>query len=304
MFGRDKKFDVEHALIMFAEDYVFLPAWGIYDDQALSKLLDRARECHVYMIGYMPKVEFLRASQEGRRFFCHMKVVDEEFSVPYDLPDGVELGCDQGHWHLFDTSGQRYLPNKGDMQTRLSKITDKVYFDVQYVGQAFGKDGSRNALDRLKKHETLQEISIKGVPQDHSLQLLLLKVKQGNSMATFFNPFAAGKTQGEQRIKAGMDKLFSPNEAERTTLYEASLIRHFEPSFNIEFKNSFPSTNLKVLEDCYDKDFAALVAEINFNHLPFVFKSEKSPSSRNVIAVHNLHAAEERDVFFGRNPRD
>jgi hypothetical protein len=29
MFGKDKKFDVEHALIMFAEDYVFLPAWAI-----------------------------------------------------------------------------------------------------------------------------------------------------------------------------------------------------------------------------------------------------------------------------------
>lgn len=63
MFGKDKKFDVEHALIMFAEDYVFLPAWAIYDDKALSELLDRARECHVYMIGYMPKVEFLSASQ-------------------------------------------------------------------------------------------------------------------------------------------------------------------------------------------------------------------------------------------------
>lgn len=302
MFGIDKKFDVEHALIMFAEDYLFLPAWGIYEDQAPPGLLDRAKECHVYMIGYMPIVEFLRASQEERRFFCHMRVLDEEFCVPFDLPDGFELGCDRGRWHLFNKAGQRYFPNETEMQTRLSQMTEKVYFDVQYIGQAFGKDGSRNALDRLKKHETLQKISIKGVPKDHDLKLILLKVKEGNSMLTFFNPFASEKTQSDQRIKAGLNKLFSPNEAEKTTLYEASLIRHFEPTFNKEFKNSFPSTNMKVLEDCYEKDFAALVAEINFDHLPFVFRSEKQLSSENVIAVHNLHASDERDVFFGRKP--
>lgn len=302
MFGAGKEFDVEHAIITYAEDYVFLPAWAIYDDAILQEYLDRIQKCHIYMIGFMPKVDFLEASQEGRRLFCHMKVLGEFFKVPFDLPDGLNLGCDDGHWYLFDTSEKRYFPSEGQIQSRLSMMTDAVYFDVQYIGQAYGKDGSRNALDRLMKHETLQKISIKGVPDGHSLQLFLIKLQSGNSLATLFNPRADKRDQGIERIRAGIEKLFNPNEAERTTLYEASLIRYFEPKFNKEFKESFPSTNLKVLKDCYQKDFAALVAEISFDELPFVFRSETQASSRTVMAVHNLHKADARDVFFGRRP--
>jgi len=75
-----------------------------------------------------------------------------------------------------------------------------------------------------------------------------------------FNPWANDKCRGSERIKKGLDKLFGTNEAERTTLYEASLIRYFQPPFNKEFKNSFPSTNMKVLADCYDK--VSISAEI------------------------------------------
>lgn len=50
------------------------------------------------------------------------------------------------------------------MQTRLA-LTGKVYFDIQYIGQAYGKSGSRNALDRLRKHETVQKIALQGVPE-------------------------------------------------------------------------------------------------------------------------------------------
>ena len=298
-----KAFDVEHAQIMFAEDYVHLPAWGIYDEEALAPFLDRARQCHVYMIGFTPKVEFLGASQDEEMLFCHMKVLDEEFLVPFRLPKGLELGCDAGYWHLFDKQGRRFFPNEATIQANLSKISGKVYFDVQYVGQAFGKDGSRNALDRLKKHETLQKISLKGAPEGHILQLLLLKIKKGNSIATVFNPFAKDTSHGEERIRAGLNKLFEPNEAERTTLYEASLIRHFEPKFNKEFKESFPSTNLKVLADCYDKDFAALVAEINFDDFPYFIKSEKQAAAPTIMALHNLHEGDDRDVFFGKKLR-
>ena len=129
--------------------------------------------------------------------------------------------------------------------------------------------GSRNALDRLKKHETLQRIAVKGIPDSYKLTILMLAIEPGNRLVTMFNPRAKDMSQGSERIKKGLDKLFDTNEAERTTLYEASLIRYFQPPFNKEFKNSFPSTNMKVLADCYDKDFATLVAEICIDELPF-----------------------------------
>ena len=48
-----------------------------------------------------------------------------------------------------------------------------IDFEVLYIGQAFGDGGSRNALDRLLKHETLQKIAVKGVPAGSVLMLLL-----------------------------------------------------------------------------------------------------------------------------------
>jgi len=84
------------------------------------------------------------------------------------------------------------------------------------------------------------------------------------------------------------------------TLYEPSLIRHFQPPFNKEFKESFPSTNLKVLADCYDKDFSTLISEICIDELPFKMTSDAVPPSQYHTAKFDLHEDEVRQIFFGR----
>ena len=119
-----------------------------------------------------------------------------------------------------------------------------------------------------------------------------------DSTVTVINPRALDRSQGSERIRKGLDKLFGTDEAERTTLYEAALIRYFQPPFNTIFKNSFPSTNLKVLADCYDKDFAAVVAEISIDELPFTLFSDAIAHRSNHIAKFDLHDDEARRVFF------
>jgi hypothetical protein len=81
-------------------------------------------------------------------------------------------------------------------------------------------------------------------------------------------------------------------------LFEAAFIRYFSPQFNKEFKNSFPSTNLKVLEDCYDKDFSAVFAEINIDGLPFQLCSESISAKHYHFAKHDLHKEKDRKAFF------
>jgi hypothetical protein len=117
-------------------------------------------------------------------------------------------------------------------------------------------------------------------------------------MFTLFNPRAKDKEHGAERISNGLDKLFNTNEAERITLYEASLIRYFQPKYNKEFKDSFPSTNMKVLTDCYGKDFSALIAEICIDELPFKMFTETVPAKQYHKAKHDLHNDEARKVFF------
>ena len=206
--------------------------------------------------------------------------------------------CENELWYLENAKGERFFPKEEKAFRRLNNEQDAVGLKVLYIGQAYGKDGSRNALDRLLKHEMLQKIAVKGIPDGYRLTLLLLEIQPGNTMFTLFNPRAKDKDQSAQRISSGLDKLFNTNEAERITLYEASLIRYFQPKYNKEFKDSFPSTNMKVLADCYDKDFAALVAEICIDELPFKMFTETVTAKQYHRAKHDLHDDEARKVFF------
>lgn len=295
-FGR-ALYDVEHALGMYAVNFCTMPAEGLYDKEALAPLMSLIESCHIYLIGLTPVVSFVDAKQDDGQLNLKFTVAGNEHTVSYDLHEGLSLKQDGEFHYLEDDSGKRYWPK--DMLAQLSSESRAVNFQVKYIGQAYGKDGSRNAVDRLLKHETLQKIALKGVPDRHQLTLLLLAVQPNNQLLTLMNPFASNKDGGPQRIKCGLDKLFSTTERERIALYEAALIRYFHPEFNKEFKNSFPSTTLKILQDCYEKDFSAVVAEICIDELPFRLCSTVVEPAVYHISKHNLHNDADRRMFFG-----
>lgn len=292
-------YDIEHALGMYAFSYCTIPAQTIYDKEALTPMMSVVESCHIYLIGYTPIINFVDATLNEGCLDLLFEVVGNGYTVSYDVPSGVSLIEDGDILYLQDEAGEKYWPNNRDMQSRLSSVSKAVNFDVKYIGQAYGKDGSRNAIDRLLKHETLQKISLKGVPDGHRLTLLMIAIQPNNQLFTAMNPFAKNKTDGPARIRSGLDKLFNTTEQERVALYEASLIRYFRPEFNIEFKNSFPSTNLKILQDCYEKDFSAVVSEICIDELPFRLYSQSIEPNWYHIARHNLHKEEDRKMFFG-----
>lgn len=297
LFG-DKRFDIEHALSMFATSFVLMPAFGIYEKEIVAAFKSQIAKCHIYIIGTMPKMETVDQRLEDRRLIIGMVVGGKRHELSWPMPEGVEMVETERGWFVRKGDGY-WAPSDDEMAQRLNNEQDAIRFEVLYIGQAYGKDGSRNALDRLLKHETLQRISVKGVPDDQRLTLLMLEIEPGNRMITFMNPRAKNTEDGSARISAGLDKLFGTSDAERVTLYEASLIRHFQPPYNKEFKESFPSTNLKMLADCYDKDFSALISEICIDELPFKMTSDAVSPSQYHTAKFDLHEDEARQVFFG-----
>ncbi len=295
----NKKFDIEHALNMYARSFSLLPASAIYDEEALKPFMPVIEKCHIYLIGKVPKVDFVGARQSDRTLFVSMKLLGKTYEVDWPLPDGINLKEEDGLWYLLDEQGKRSFVNEEARFQKLAQTHDSLRFDVQYIGQAYGADGSRNALDRLRKHETLQKIAVQGVPEGYRLQLILLEVVPATRVITVFNPKAEDKTQGTERIKAGLDKLFGTDEKERVSLFEAAFIRYFRPPFNEKFKDSFPSTNMKVLKDCYAKDFSAIIAEICFDgRLPFKLYSGQVEAKDHHMASFNLSTEDDRAVFF------
>lgn len=293
-------FEVEHALGLYAKGYCTLPAEKIYDQELLAPMMELIQDCHIYLIGLVPKISLDDAKLEGGKLTFYMTVLGKTYEVPLHCPDDWTLVEAEGEYIVLSPSGERYQVDPEYLQSRLSDISKVIDFEVKYIGQAYGTDGSRNALDRLLKHETLQKISLKGIPATHKLTLLLLKTFPNGQLFTVFNPFAKNRDDDGARIRAGIAKLHDTNEQERITLYEASLIRYFMPEYNKEFKNSFPSTNLKVLQDCYEKDFSAIVAEISIDDLPFRLFSSAVPPANSHIARHALHDEADRKIFFSR----
>lgn len=297
LFGR-AAFDIEHALGMYAYSYCTIPAESIYDDKLLVPYLEIIETCHIYLIGFTPKIDFTDAKQIDRTLKLSFSVLGEEYIVSYELPQEFSLKQDGDMYYLEDSLKKRYWPNELEMQLRLCQQSKPIDFEVKYVGQAYGQNGSRNAIDRLRKHETLQKIALNGVQDGYRISLLLLAVQPNNQLITAINPFARNQEDGSSRIQSGLEKLFNTSEEERVSLYEAALIRYFYPHFNKTFKDSFPSTNLKVLQDCYEKDFSSVVAEICFDEFPFRLWSSAVKPAFTHIAQHDLHKNDDRRMFF------
>jgi len=297
LFGT-KRFDVEHSLNMYADGFVVLPAFAIYEEDIVDAYKVQIQDCHIYLIGVIPKIDLVDCIQDGVDLVTSYHVAGQQHDLRWPIGPGFSLkGDGASGWYVVDAAGTKSVPSQNALMARVNAEMN-INFKVLYIGQAFGDNGSRNALDRLRKHETLQKIAVKGVPQGYVLTLLLLEITDSPRMIMMFNPFAKDTTQGLNRIDKGIEKLANTSAAERTTLYEASLIRYFSPHYNKEFKDSFPSTNMKLLADCYDKDIAAVTAELALDGLPFKLYSDSVVARDFHVAHHDLHKEEDRKVFF------
>lgn len=293
-----KMFDVEHTFNLYALSYVTVPAEGLYDAERLKEHAELIKDCHIYIVGFVPKIDLKNMTQNGTKLTMSFESLGNPYDLVFEIPDGLNLIWKDEMW-LLEKDGLFASPP--DEQLCCLKLHEQYgtgQFLVKYIGQVFGKDGSRNALDRLMKHEKLQEIAIKGAPPGHKLQILMVEIAPGNKIITVFNPRAAHTSKGDERINQGLDKLYGTDEKERVSLYEAALIRYFMPAYNLEFKDSFPSTNLKILQDCYAKDFAGVTAEIGFDEFPFTLYSDKVRAKDHHIAHFDLHDDIARKVFF------
>lgn len=302
IFG-EMQFSIENILTMSATGFVLMPAGALYEKKLLKEAKEVLERCHVYIVGTLPKVEFIEARREGRIITAVYEAEGVRYALALPpLPDGAKMVSHKdGAWTLTSRDGRTATLSKPSVILQLVAGGMPNLFEVLYVGQAFGKNGSRHAVTRLLKHETLQEISIKGIPSDRELFLCLLEVGMKRSLATVINPFAKNKKNADKRIEDGLHILRYTTEVERTALYEAALIRYFRPQFNEKLKDSFPSTNFKHLKKSYKQDIGGVAAELDLIKAPFVLFSDDQEPNPTHLAYFDLHKDEDRKLFFSKN---
>lgn len=291
-----KRYNVEHGLIIYASSYVTISGEALYDDAALG-LVPFINDCHLYMIGYVPEVRILIPFKNGMELVVPLSIKGEDFSVEIDVGVDFEIEHIDGGWILNISDGREGVPRPDYLLWLANKKYNNITFEVKYVGQAYGRGGERAAIERLRRHETLQKISLQKTPPGYVINMMLLDIDTHNTVMTVISP-NGDDSSSDERFENGFDKLYGTSEVERVCIYEASLIRYFMPEFNKEFKNSFPSTNMKILSDCYEKDFLSVTAEICFDMMPYtIFTASVIPNYFH-IAHFDLHSEPDRRFFF------
>jgi hypothetical protein len=170
----------------------------------------------------------------------------EEFQINY-----------QGETVLSGTVGQ--LIHRVNMSPE--ELRD---LEILYVGQAFGKDGERNAFDRLKSHSTLQAIYAEN-RLDHDIWLTLCEISDvAVIQETDVGPAEITGVEDGNHIIEVLRRVDLPQfyEREALAMAEAGLIRYFMPQYNEKFKRNYPDPKHVHISTAYDLDFADLFIEL------------------------------------------
>ncbi len=155
------------------------------------------------------------------------------------------------------------------------KYIDSDYeMEVLYVGQAYGGDGKRTAIDRLKSHEKLQKILIDcNVTYPHKCIYVLLLEMSSQILSNFngvSSEFICSEEESVEHLNSIMSNL--PKENQIINITEAAIINYFKPKYNVNFIDNFPSIKHKGYRQYYDLDYNCITVELDmeFVGLPYL----------------------------------
>ena len=267
---------------------------------------------HIYLIGRRPALaidpETLRYEEGVIHGHLTYRVDGQAtrlpFSYSHPLPEGtvdvVAAPYPHRDYRAVDGDGEilefwptLIIPSYANIGHGLDEL------DIVYVGQAFG-DGSRNALDRLRSHSTLQKILADTAAQqpDDEVVIVLAQFPQYRVFSIMDGRVASelSDDQDKERFFSVLDNPLS--EHAQVCLAEAGLIRYFQPRYNEIYKSRFPKQDQKILDACYKLDFSAIIVEINTEDIGLYLKSDHMRRGLHHMAKYDLHDLAKRRSFF------
>jgi hypothetical protein len=315
------KYEIEGAFIPVAQDMVLLRPSELYhltDDQ-----MGALEHFHLYAICSRIRCRAVRA-------YRHVSgdwVVDVELANGDELlvpcgnavqdPEQGWLGADDftvtvvdgGASVLFEAVDHpiQQLPLSELIRSRMTGLTDDergpidrvLDLKVEYVGQSFGKEGDRQAVERLLNHKTFQRILVE-IPEHTPNRevVVILFAFTGYDKIGAIGPW--GVEDHGVPIEEQVERLLAEDYDLRVTtnVAEATLIRYFSPVYNTMYRERFPARNHVILETPYARDVNSIGVDFNTVDLGVRMCSEVvEPSWVHAIA-YPLHSREERMAMF------
>jgi hypothetical protein len=139
--------------------------------------------------------------------------------------------------------------------------------EIMYVGQSFG-----NLRNRISKHEKIKNIALRIIRESSNEDVFLFctAIKANDNVTGFITQDTEVdvSTASLKKLQKKAGKRVSMQQ--QVTLYEASLIKYFQPEFNTEYKDTFPGLGYTSYNQIYATDF-------NYISAAFVVPDDEIP---------------------------
>lgn len=278
-------FSAEGALHLFSSlPTVLMPA-DIYLLKENQNIKDAILDCNIYLITTRRRIliDYDGISVKGNILSGYFLVLRKAnmVRIPFQYTitteyignnveiEGVRVSPFGLSVDIITNKGQVHLMSHVILATAVSTLTfEDQDLEVLYIGQGIGRSTKRTAVDRLLNHSTFQRIlaEVTTFNPENEIILLLYRFEHQSTFAS-----TGGDLNAEP--KASMEDEFQHlkrihhvqfNRKGIVTLAEAALIRYFQPSFNIQLKNTnFTSQNkIKILSRLLNKDITGIIVEI------------------------------------------
>ena len=157
-------------------------------------------------------------------------------------------------------------------QTYANHFVDKTEYEVLYIGQAYGADGNRTAIQRLASHSTLQKILSEAYLNYPTKHIFILLLEISESLNLLFDGRAKEYTESDESTDRHLKEVTCdlPKEKQVINITEAALINYFKPVYNERLVNNFPNLKSKSYRQYFDLDYNALTVELDleFDYSP------------------------------------
>lgn len=309
------KYQIESAIVM---DSCFSRMLSLNDfDNQDIKLKLKDEKCHIYMICQRPRItidtEKTNINKDKITLCFKFTIQSEIYEKSLILPNTeniTTINSEYPYTHLSLLNNNDVVVEGkvayiySELFRREGKYDADLDLKVSYIGQAFGKDGSRVAADRINQHETLQKILVDISVKDHNQEVWILLWKfQPYLLSLGGAGFHEDAELGETETEDHLTKLFTSRMKfdQEITFTEAALIRYFQPQYNIEYKSTFPVKTHSSYSECYELDTNSVgFSLISKEHLYTRIYTDKVPPEFFHNKTFPLHSESLRkDMFSG-----
>lgn len=286
---------------MYLSKYQFLQQNELDSFAKTQNAFSEYNPCNIYFILRRPRISadpnYLKVEKDyvEIRYFIHIK--DERLERIIRLPfkdHPLDLTMETEYPYNFlsfkdkegNINGYKLAVLIDESHKWFGPKEDLLDFEVLYIGQAFGTNGKRTALDRLSSHSTLQKIYSEAMSRNPDSEIWLMLASFEQKKITTMNGMFDMPEENEQEDIQRATKFMNSSQNQFTekqiiNFTEAALIKTFLPQYNKEYKDTFPNPAHSSYSECYELDVNSIVVETDTRESRRWLYSEHKPRKQD-----------------------